>query len=176
MIKRDMAHFAKVTSSTVPFAESVNEQAQRSVLFNSALKNALEKSKPAEQSEKINAVIMGRKTWDSIPAKFRPLKDRLNVVLTKSPEEFLKNQGELVAENLVVMDDLEKALTKVSADHNINEIFVMGGSSLYQACFEQLAEHVKMVIATRINKKFECDTFVPSLEAKESKFTPVHIS
>lgn len=34
---------------------------------------------------KFNAVIMGRKTWDSLPAKFRPLPNRINVVLTKSP-------------------------------------------------------------------------------------------
>jgi dihydrofolate reductase len=33
---------------------------------------------------------MGRKTWDSIPKHLRPLKNRLNVVLTKSPKEFLE--------------------------------------------------------------------------------------
>ena len=32
-----------------------------------------------------NAVVMGRKTWESIPAKFRPLPDRINIVLTRSP-------------------------------------------------------------------------------------------
>jgi len=36
--------------------------------------------------DKINAVIMGRKTWDSIPKKFRPLPGRLNFVLTKNPD------------------------------------------------------------------------------------------
>ena len=34
---------------------------------------------------KVNAVIMGRKTWDSLPVKYRPLPNRLNVVLTRSP-------------------------------------------------------------------------------------------
>ena len=36
----------------------------------------------------MNAIIMGRKTWESIPAAKRPLPNRLNVVLTKNPEEF----------------------------------------------------------------------------------------
>ena len=43
---------------------------------------------------KKNAVIMGRKTWDSIPEKFRPLPDRINIVLSKSVTEV---DGALVA-------------------------------------------------------------------------------
>lgn len=35
---------------------------------------------------KVNAVIMGRKTWESIPVKFRPLKGRFNIILTKHPQ------------------------------------------------------------------------------------------
>jgi dihydrofolate reductase len=37
---------------------------------------------------------MGRKTWESIPKKLRPLSNRLNVVLTNSPKEFLEKQNE----------------------------------------------------------------------------------
>lgn len=86
---------------------------------------------------------MGRKTWDSIPAKYRPLKGRLNVVLTKNSKDFMQKltdekSGEdgsteaMQAENLVVMEDFEEALVKLSADQGVNEIFVIGGSSLYE--------------------------------------------
>jgi len=63
---------------------------------------------------------MGRKTWESIPKANRPLSDRINCVLTRSPKEFMdkvaEENGGLVPENLIVMDDLKSALVKLSAD------------------------------------------------------------
>jgi Dihydrofolate reductase len=43
-------------------------------------------TKKTENSNRVNAVIMGRKTWDSIPEKFRPLPGRYNVVLTRNSD------------------------------------------------------------------------------------------
>ena len=41
----------------------------------------------------INTVIMGRKTWESIPTKFRPLTDRFNIIITRNPTEYqLRNK------------------------------------------------------------------------------------
>ena len=47
-------------------------------------------TKSTEDVTKRNAVIMGRKTWESIPKKFRPLEGRVNVVLTRHPEYVFK--------------------------------------------------------------------------------------
>ena len=173
MIKADMKHFAKVTSSTESFALSAVDSAQNALAFNSILKNKLQKP---ESEAKINAVIMGRKTWESIPESKRPLKDRLNVVLTSKPEEFRAQFGDqLIPENLVVFSDFENALTSLSADEKINEIFVIGGSSLYNMAMDQYKKHCKLILATRINKKFECDTFIQNLETS-ADFCPIHIS
>ena len=112
---------------------------------------------------------MGRKTWESIPEERRPLKGRLNVVLTK--------QDSIVqpSENVRVFKDFGEALNVLSSDPKVNELFVIGGSSLYEQAFGEMKDHCKLVIATRINKDFECDAFIPNIE-KSEHFSPLHFS
>jgi len=55
---------------------------------------------------------------------------------------------------------------------------VIGGSSLYEMSMNKYKDSCKLIITTRINKKFECDTFIPNLESQEinKDFPPLHIS
>jgi dihydrofolate reductase len=68
----------------------------------------------------------------------------------------------------------------LSADNSVNEIFVIGGSSLYEMSINgQYKDYCKLIVATRINKKFECDTFIPEIENYQngaSSFVPLHVS
>jgi dihydrofolate reductase len=48
----------------------------------------------------------------------------------------------------------------LSQDEGVAEIFVVGGSSLYDMSMDKYKEYCKLIIATRINKLFECDTFI----------------
>jgi dihydrofolate reductase len=70
----------------------------------------------------MNAIIMGRKTWESLPDKIRPLKNRLNVILTKNPDDFNKccRDGDKLNyeghENILVFADFEEALVALSKD------------------------------------------------------------
>nr|WP_315473314.1 dihydrofolate reductase [uncultured Rhodoferax sp.] len=93
-------------------------------------------------------VIMGRKTWDSLPPKFRPLPGRTNIVVTRQPD--WHEIGSIPA------PDLRKALQlcEQSAD-----VWVIGGAQLY-ALAEPLAS---TAVVTEIEQDFAGDAFAPTL-------------
>lgn len=108
--------------------------------------------------------IMGRKTWDSIPEKFKPLPGRTNLIVTRKQEAFIeKNLVYLQGENpIIVCDSVEDAISKAQG---INaEICVIGGGEIYRDCIEKgLADRV---LASEI-KGFEDitgTTFFPRLK------------
>jgi dihydrofolate reductase len=76
-LKRDLKHF--VTISKESHVEPVN--LFKDILLTTRISEDLMKER--KPSSKMNAILMGSKTWHSIPDKFRPLKNRLNVILTR---------------------------------------------------------------------------------------------
>lgn len=102
------------------------------------------------------AVVMGRKTWDSLPVRFRPLPGRTNVVVTRQPDW----QPEPASEQVVRAGSLEAALElaqKLSSD-----VWVMGGSQIYAQALP-LADAVEV---TEIGQEYEGDAFAPELGAE----------
>jgi dihydrofolate reductase/thymidylate synthase len=81
---------------------------------------------------KRNAVIMGRKTWQSIPTKFRPLDDRVNVVLSRTADtdSLELPKGVLCASSLPQALELLGEDTEAGA--TIENVFVIGGASVYE--------------------------------------------
>lgn len=102
---------------------------------------------------KKNAVIMGRKTWESLPSAFRPLRDRHNVVLTRNKE--WQEPG------ITLANSLEAALEELRARDDIESIFVIGGGQVY----EEAVAHpsAALIFASVIPKTYDCDTFFPAL-------------
>ncbi|KAJ1551689.1 Sperm flagellar protein 1 [Nowakowskiella sp. JEL0078] len=101
-----------------------------------------------------NVVIMGRKTWLSIPAKFRPLKNRLNVVLSRNSLS--------VSETTLCFSSLDAALLKLDT-MDIADIFIIGGASLYnEAIFHPRC--TRIFLTQILSATSECDTFFPRRE------------
>lgn len=93
-------------------------------------------------------VIMGRKTWDSLPPKFRPLPGRTNIVITHQPD--------WQAEGAQRAASLEEALLQAGA---VTDIWVIGGAQIY-AQSEPLAARAEV---TEIDQDFEGDAHAPTL-------------
>lgn len=97
---------------------------------------------------KDKVVIMGRKTFESLPQKFKPLPQRLNVVITSD-----KN---FKFPNVLIYNSLEKAIEDLKTKHQ--EIFIIGGASIYQ----QAIKLVDRIYLTIVEKEFpQADVFFP---------------
>lgn len=102
-----------------------------------------------------NAVLIGRRTWESLPERFRPLPDRLNVVLSHRPDLALP-QGVLRA------GSLDEALSLVAGRPELDRCFVIGGGLLFREAVER--PECEAVLLTTIHGRFACDTFFPDLD------------
>ncbi|XP_065199593.1 dihydrofolate reductase [Planococcus citri] len=107
-----------------------------------------------KDSSNRNAVIMGRKTWESIPNKYKPLANRLNVVVSKQ----MSDDKEMICFKSVT--DAVKTLQSSHSNYsNIETIWVIGGYNVYKEALDnQLCDKLFL---TRIKKEFECDVFFP---------------
>lgn len=95
-------------------------------------------------------VIMGRKTWDSLPPRFRPLPGRLNIVVTR--------QADWAADGAQRAASLNEAL-RIAAQAGPATVWVMGGAQIYAQALP-LAQRVE---ATEIGQSFDGDAHAPAL-------------
>jgi len=100
------------------------------------------------QTTKGHHVIMGRRNYDSIPEKFRPLPNRHNIVITR--------QEALQAPNCTVVHSLEEALA-IAQKAGEAEAFVIGGSAIYQLAIP----FANRLYLTEIQAELSGDTHFP---------------
>jgi dihydrofolate reductase len=121
-LRGDMAHFRRVTTSTV------REGAR-------------------------NAIVMGRKTWESKEVGCKPLPKRLNVVVSR---------GEYaVPEGVVAARSLDEAVHV----KDVESIFVVGGAGLLREAL--VHPELRYVYLTRIEGRYACDVVMPDLDARK---------
>lgn len=147
----EMKYFARVTTGETPSSD------------------------PSEQ----NVVIMGRKTWESIPSRFRPLKNRRNVVISG------KGVDLGTAENSTVYTDIPSALSALRSTTESGHsprIFLIGGATLYTSSLLPSSVPslnsststsplpfsrplIDRILLTRILSPFECDAYLEDFAA-----------
>ena len=167
-LKADLAFFARVTKRSPPLVQN---------LPNTSSVHADVPARPqaTPRQRKINAVIMGRKTWDSIPLKFRPLRGRINVVVSRQPGD---GMGDARGEALMRVGSIEEGLERLLRgdwirqvedqaqwrqdgldDIALGRVFVIGGSQIYNTALAM--DCCKRILWTRIEREWECDVWFP---------------
>ncbi|MFE9560778.1 dihydrofolate reductase [Streptomyces sp. NPDC006487] len=106
-------------------------------------------------------VVMGRKTWDSLPARFRPLAGRRNIVVTRDPEwaaEGAERAGS-IPEALEIAAG-QAGQPRPAATATATACWVIGGGEVYRAALA----HAVMLSVTEVDTKVVGDTHAPELE------------
>ncbi|XP_058024938.1 dihydrofolate reductase [Ahaetulla prasina] len=119
-----------------------------------------------KEEGKQNVVIMGRKTWFSIPEKHRPLKNRINIVLSKELKDVPEGANYLAKSLEEALDHLETPEMK----RKVDKVWIVGGSSIYKEAMEKPIYH--QLFVTRIMHDFESDTFFPEIDLKKYRLLP----
>ena len=103
-------------------------------------------------------VVMGRKTWDSIPPKFRPLPGRTNVVITRQID--WRADGAVPANNILEALSICEHMS-IILDPSPEQVWVIGGAQIYAEALPL----AKRILVTEIDSDFEGDAFAPELGA-----------
>jgi dihydrofolate reductase len=101
-----------------------------------------------------HSIIMGRKNWESIPEKYRPLPDRKNIVVTRNNK--FKDNG------ATVVNSIEEAIEEARSSED-EEVFIIGGGEIYKLGFK----YVDKLYITEIYAEVDGNTYFPEWDKKK---------
>ena len=112
---------------------------------------------------KKNAIVMGRKTWESIPGKMLPGRD--NLVLTRSTRSTLSpndpNPPTVGEYNDLFFFNSFEAIHEFCLQQDYDTVWIIGGSSIYNYYIKQ--SYINELVITKINASYVCDTVFPKI-------------
>ncbi len=111
-----------------------------------------------KETTKNQIVVMGRKNYDSIPEKYRPLPNRLNVILTRNKD--------FKADNCLVFNTFDACLTHFEQE-NERKVFIIGGGEIYKMALD--SNRLNEMFITYVDGVFDADTFFPEFDEQEWK-------
>ena len=103
-------------------------------------------------------VVMGRKNYESIPEKYRPLPNRENIVLTRNET--------YVAADCNIFHSLDECLNYYTSEEE-RTVFIIGGGEIYRQALEMNA--VDEMYISHVNHSYGADTFFPDFDLKNWK-------
>lgn len=105
-----------------------------------------------------NVVIMGRRTWDCIPPKYKPLPNRINFVLSRSDLDLSSFKNSFAFKSF---EDAYRKLSDETFQKSYEDVWVIGGSSIYKEALD--SPNFYKLYLTKIHREFDCDTFLPEI-------------
>lgn len=118
------------------------------------------------ETTKGHIVVMGRRNWDSIPLKYRPLSDRINVVITHNTQ--------FTHPDCAVFNSIEAAIahyTNHTGTLKNKDLYIIGGGQIYTYCLEK--NLLDEMYITCIDETFEGDTYFPFIEEDKWQKTAI---
>jgi len=104
---------------------------------------------------KMNAVVMWKNTWKSLPSKYRPLPDRINCILSSD----LKNDDiwSKIDDFVLYFNSLEHCISELESKENVENIFIIWWAQLYNYALK--SDLLEKIYITRVKWDFKCDVF-----------------
>jgi dihydrofolate reductase len=110
------------------------------------------------------AVLMGRKTWDSIPPKAKPLKNRDNIIISSSSlsttTTTTNTNNTINTQNIIHINNIDQ-LKKF--EHNYHIIWIIGGASIYEQCIRNKNIIIEEMYITFVNACYDFDIKFPEI-------------
>ena len=100
-------------------------------------------------------VVMGRKNFESIPERFRPLSNRLNVILTRNKD--------FEADACLVFNNMEDCISALS--NRSEKIYIIGGGEIYKQALE--LNLVEEMFISHVDCELDADTFFPIIDEQQ---------
>jgi dihydrofolate reductase len=104
---------------------------------------------------KVNAVVMGKNTWLSLPEQYKPLKDRLNIIISRTLTISECNK------DVIILSSLQDAIDFLVKLDQVHNVFVIGGARLYnEALANPLFKYAYVTHVLESGVDIKCDTYV----------------
>ena len=129
----------------------------------------------------LNIVVMGKNTWNSLPKNYRPLKDRINIIISNELYNSIDEENTFVYRNFE--DFYKNVITagnqtcfkdnKNNEKHIVNEIFIIGGSKLYNHVIKEYQINklylTEIVDKTKDKKTLDSKVYFPEIKIDDYK-------